>query len=206
MKIVRLDLIACGPFTDLSLDLGRGEEGLHLIYGPNEAGKSSALRALGYFLFGIPDRCDDHFLHPYQKLRIGGAIRTGAGTIIEAVRRKGRANTLRKPDDSLLDDSLWYEACGRISAGDFSRRFGIDHNALVEGGSEIVKGEGELAQILFTAGAGLASFRKIEEQVRDEANDLFKPGGGEAQDKPTSLKPQGRPEKASRASAPKRKI
>ena len=177
MKILRLDLIACGPFTDLSLDLGRGNEGLHLIYGPNEAGKSSALRAIGYFLFGIPDRCEDDFKHPYQKLRIGGALKTGNGRIIEAVRRKGRANTLRGPDDSLLDEALWHEACGRISAGDFSRRFGIDHNALIEGGSEIVKGEGELADVLFAAGAGLASFRKIEEQVGYEAGELFKPGG-----------------------------
>ena len=177
MKILRLDLIACGPFTDLKPDLSRGNEGLHLIYGPNEAGKSSALRAIGYFLFGIPDRCEDNFKHPYQKLRIGGALRTGSGRTIEAVRRKGRANTLRGPDDSLLDEALWHEACGRISAMDFSRRFGIDHNSLVEGGSEIVKGEGELADVLFAAGAGVASFRRIEEQVRDEANELFKPGG-----------------------------
>jgi uncharacterized protein YhaN len=177
MKIMRLDLIACGPFTDLSLDLGRGKEGVHLIYGPNEAGKSSALRALGYFLFGIPDRCEDDFKHPYQKLRIGGALRTGSGGIIEAIRRKGRANTLRAPDDSLLDEALWHEACGKISAAEFSRRFGIDHNALVQGGSEIVEGEGELADVLFSAGAGLASFRKIEELVREEANELFKPGG-----------------------------
>ncbi|MDR3568390.1 MAG: AAA family ATPase [Syntrophobacteraceae bacterium] len=177
MKILRLDLIACGPFTDISLDLSRGNEGLHLVYGPNEAGKSSALRALGYFLFGIPDRCRDDFQHPYQKLRIGGALQTGEGKIIEAVRRKGRVNTLRAPDGSLLDEALWHEACGRIAATDFSRRFGIDHTTLVEGGSELVKGEGELADVLFAAGAGVASFRKIEDQVRDEANDLFKPGG-----------------------------
>ncbi|MGC8491635.1 MAG: AAA family ATPase, partial [Syntrophobacteraceae bacterium] len=177
MKIMRLDLTACGPFTDVSLDLGRGKEGLHLIYGPNEAGKSSALRALGYFLFGIPERCEDVFKHTYQQLRIGGALRTGNGKTIEAVRRKGRANTLRAPDDSLLDETLWHEACGRISANEFSKRFGINHDALVAGGAEIVKGEGELADVLFAAGAGMASFRRIEEQVREEANELFKPGG-----------------------------
>ena len=45
MKILELALHAFGPFTDVVLDLSAGQEGLHLIYGPNEAGKSSALRA-----------------------------------------------------------------------------------------------------------------------------------------------------------------
>ena len=44
MKILNLHLIAYGPFSDGSLDLSGGSEGLHLIYGPNEAGKSAALR------------------------------------------------------------------------------------------------------------------------------------------------------------------
>ena len=44
MKILELALHAFGPFTDAVLDLSAGQEGLHLIYGPNEAGKSSALQ------------------------------------------------------------------------------------------------------------------------------------------------------------------
>ena len=46
MKLLRLDLLTYGPFTDQSLSLDAGDCGLHVIFGPNEAGKSSALRAL----------------------------------------------------------------------------------------------------------------------------------------------------------------
>ena len=42
MRIVELNLKAFGPFTDMNLDLSGGAEGLHIIYGPNEAGKSAA--------------------------------------------------------------------------------------------------------------------------------------------------------------------
>ena len=37
MKILTLNLRAFGPFTDAVLDLASGREGLHLVYGPNEA-------------------------------------------------------------------------------------------------------------------------------------------------------------------------
>ncbi len=53
MRIDRLDLIAYGPFSDKSLDLSDGAAGLHLIYGDNEAGKSTSLRALIAWLFGF---------------------------------------------------------------------------------------------------------------------------------------------------------
>ena len=46
MKILRLDLIAFGPFTETSLAFHGHTPGFHLVYGRNEAGKSSALRAL----------------------------------------------------------------------------------------------------------------------------------------------------------------
>ena len=49
MKIQKLFLHAFGPFTGTALDFS-GSTQLHLIYGPNEAGKSSALRAMADWL------------------------------------------------------------------------------------------------------------------------------------------------------------
>ena len=40
MKLVRLLLQAFGPFTNKVVDFSTGPTDLHLIYGPNEAGKS----------------------------------------------------------------------------------------------------------------------------------------------------------------------
>ena len=54
MRFRRLDLLAFGPFTDRTIDLAQGPPGLQLIYGLNEAGKSSLLRAIHGALFGIP--------------------------------------------------------------------------------------------------------------------------------------------------------
>jgi uncharacterized protein YhaN len=56
MRIHGLDMRAFGPFTDAVLDFGTPEPcDLHVIFGSNEAGKSSALRALKAWLFGFPD-------------------------------------------------------------------------------------------------------------------------------------------------------
>src|SRR4051812_47784447 len=107
MKILRLDLRAFGPFQDVALDLSGGDQGLHVIYGPNEAGKSTALRALRQMLFGIPMRTNDHFLvGQYEKLRAGGTLRHTDGSELAFLRRKGKNNLLQSPDDERpLDDS-----------------------------------------------------------------------------------------------------
>ncbi|MFW6143135.1 MAG: AAA family ATPase, partial [Desulfovermiculus sp.] len=64
MIIKDLYLHAFGPFTDARLDFGVSSPGLHVVYGPNESGKSSTLRALKAWLFGFPERTGDNFLHP----------------------------------------------------------------------------------------------------------------------------------------------
>lgn len=176
MKILQLDLIAFGPFSNLCLDLSKGREGLHLIYGPNEAGKSSTLRAIRNLLYGIPERTLDDFVHSYGKLRVGGSLQNSKGEVFRCVRRKGRGNTLRGSDDaSVVDESVLRTFLGGVDEQDFSKRFGIDHETLVRGGQEIVEGGGELASVLFSAGSGIANFRAIQEGLRSEMDSLFKP-------------------------------
>ena len=83
MRIDRLDLIAYGEFVEKSLDLSGGTMGLHIIYGDNEAGKSTSLRALSGLLFGIPARTTDNYLHRNQQLRVGAKLRLRNGSTLE---------------------------------------------------------------------------------------------------------------------------
>jgi uncharacterized protein YhaN len=175
MKILKIKLIAFGPFTRKVLDLAEGQEGLHIIYGPNEAGKSSALRALRQMFYGIPERSMDDFMHPYSKIRIGAVLRRSDGSILEFVRRKGRVNTLRAPDDTtVIDEALMRTFLGGVDRDLFATMFGIDHSDLVRGGEEIIRGGGEIGQVLFAAGSGISDLRKIQEKLQVEADALFK--------------------------------
>ncbi len=178
MKILRLDLRAFGPFSDRVLQPDAGKEGLHIIYGPNEAGKSSALRALRQMLFGIPARSSDDFIHPYGKMRIGGTLQKKDGSTLSFIRRKGRANTLRDAEDEKpLDEALLLSFLGGADENLFTLMFGIDHPALVQGGEEIIRGGGNIGQILFSAGSGISGFRTVQSDLQAEADSLFKPAG-----------------------------
>jgi len=178
MRIDELRLMAFGPFSDLALDLSGGLQGLHLIYGANEAGKSSALRALRYLLYGIPERSTDNFIHPYSKMRIGAAIRSSKGKVFEFVRRKGRINTLRTAnDDSFLEETDLQQYLSGVNADLFVTMFGIGHEDLVQGGQDIIRGGGDVGQLVFSAGAGIVNLREIQNEIQEKADQLFRPSG-----------------------------
>ncbi|MCU0979984.1 MAG: AAA family ATPase [Pirellulaceae bacterium] len=178
MRLLRLDLLAYGPFTGRSLPLDEGAFGLHLIFGPNEAGKSSALRALRCLLYGIPTQCPDAFEHSYQQLRIGAVLQDEAAESLHVIRRKGVKDTLRAGDDAAsVDPSRLARLLGGIDEAQFRLRFGIDHHELVRGGEDLVHGGGELGRALFAAGAGLADLGSVQAKLSEDAEALFKPGG-----------------------------
>ena len=152
MKLTTLNLKAVGPFTGVVLDLSAGEQGLHLIYGPNEAGKTSTLRALSHLLFGFPQRSADNFVHPNEQLRIGGTLRHSSGEELEIIRRRGNRNTLRGPDDSsVIADDCLARFMGGLNQDTFKTLFGIDHERLTQAGEEIRTGQGHLGEMLFAA-------------------------------------------------------
>ncbi|MCP5151893.1 MAG: AAA family ATPase [Chromatiales bacterium] len=177
MRFLSLHLRAFGRFTDARLDLSGGDAGLHVVLGRNEAGKSTMLRALRGLLFGIPERTTDAFLHPQPALRVGARLQTASGEVLECYRRKGRRDTLLDADDRPIPDSALGALLGGVDEALFVRLFGVDHEALVAGGKELLVERGREAEALFGAGVGSGGVRAVVTGLEDEARALFAPRG-----------------------------
>lgn len=179
MRIEELRLIACGPFTGTTLDFSEGEFGLHLVYGPNEAGKSSTLRALRYLLFGFPTQMkEDRFLHDYSKLRLAATLRREDGERLDFIRKKANKNPLLLADEKTpLSEEQLAAWRNHVDEAAFRLRFGLDHADLVQGGKAIVEGQGEVGAILFAAGSGIPQMQRVQGELAEEAGKLFSPRG-----------------------------
>jgi len=178
LKILALRLTAYGPFADTTIDFSDPATDFHLVFGPNEAGKSSALRALRHMLFGIPVRTGDNFRHPYAQLRIGARLAASDGRQIDFLRRKGQVRTLRTADDAaVLPDDALAPFLGGADRAIFEQMFAIGHEDLVRGGQEIVCGKGRIGEALFAAGAGLIRLQAVQQELEQNCAVLFKPGG-----------------------------
>ncbi len=179
MRFLRLDLRAFGPFADPPpLDLSGGDRGLHLILGPNEAGKSTTLRAIRHLLFGFPARTSDDHLTPYEKLRISAILRDERGEEVGFTRRKKIADSLWTfADDELIEPDALRPWLGALDESRFAELFSMDHDELVAGGRAIVEGKGSLGTILFAAGSGLARVDEVRKALDAEVEALFKPAG-----------------------------
>ena len=121
MILSRLDLKAFGRFTDVSIDLSAGPRRFHLIYGPNESGKSTSLRAITSLLFGMPQAAEDCFVHRTEQVRVGGLlIDPDSGTSLECVRRRGKKATLRDASDQdPIDEAQLESMLGGINRETF---------------------------------------------------------------------------------------
>lgn len=182
MKIARLYLKAYGAFSGRRLDFSDGPN-FHVIYGPNEAGKSTTLRALTGLLFGIDDRTADNFLHPHPQLRVGATLVTDQGSRLSVMRRKARKQTLFALDEEtgaeLTDQPLPEDAISRLlgglDEGLYRSLFGLDMEGLTRGSEALLAGKGEIGQSLFEAAAGMASLQQLLGQLDSEASALFRP-------------------------------
>jgi DNA repair protein SbcC/Rad50 len=185
MRLARLLLQAFGPFTDIVLDFAAGPSDLHLIYGPNEAGKSSALRAMTDLRFGIPRQSPDDFVHPSHRLRIAGLFIDTDGIPIGLVRRKGRGSTLARFDIATMepDPNLPIMGEHELALGgglercEFETLFGLNHARLRAGGNLLLKGEGELGSALFEASAGTRGITAILAALEADAKQIYNPHG-----------------------------
>ncbi|MBW1803270.1 MAG: AAA family ATPase, partial [Deltaproteobacteria bacterium] len=175
MRIKQLNLRAFGPFSDRVLDFSSEYPGLQIVYGPNEAGKSSCLRALNSLFFGIPVRTDDNFLHSYDQLLIGSRLQGEDGLELTFFRRKKKKADLFDENDNPLDSSILAPFLQGMEKELFESLYGIDHEALVRGGQDILDQKGDVGKAIFAAGAGLTSLHRVLDELEKEGDDLFRP-------------------------------
>lgn len=175
MRLERLVLERFGHFSGAELDLSAPEVRLHVVFGPNEAGKSTALQAIGDLLFGIDVRTPYGFRHGYDSLRIGAEIRAADGRTLGFRRRKGAKNTLLDPEDKPLPETALAAFLGGADRRLFEGLFGLNQEGLRAGGQDMLAARGDLGRMLFEAGSHIRGLGAVRGKLEEEAGALFAP-------------------------------
>ena len=145
MRLERLRLIAFGSFTGAEIALA--PDRLNVVFGSNEAGKSTTLRAIEALLYGFEARTQDDHVHEAARLRVGGALSTKAGARFELARRKGRKDTvLDASKGEPIDDGPLLAMLGGVGREAFRNVHGLDHDRLRAGGQNLLEGDGQVHQ------------------------------------------------------------
>jgi len=176
MRLRRLDLIRYGKFTDRTIDFGpKPESGpdLHIVFGLNEAGKSTALSGYLDLLFGIEERSRYNFLHEYSAMRIGGVLEfDGAEHVF--TRTKQRNNSLLNVMGQRVSEVAITAHLAGLSRDAYATMFSLDDETLEAGGKSILESRGDLGKLLFTASAGLGRATDILTALEAEADGLYR--------------------------------
>jgi uncharacterized protein YhaN len=178
MKIQQLHINRFGHFYEY--DLPFPGDGLQVIYGPNEAGKTTLLEFLRGLLFDFPSRT------PYDFGGQGGEIAGVAtlelrnGQVCELRRRKGNKNKVTiKLDGQLtnIDDAGWLRMLDKADRNLFESVFAFGLADLSQGESSLKHESLQSALFGGSLGGGVNSPDKVIAELTREADDLFKKGG-----------------------------
>lgn len=176
MRLRRLDLTRYGKFTDYSIDFGEhvaGTPDLHIVYGLNEAGKSTSLSAYLDLLFGIEERTKYGFLHHGKAMEIGACLEFD-GQAHEFKRVKQRSNSLLNGQGQPVNEALLSVPLAGLTRDAYRMMFSLDDQTLEDGGNAILESKGDLGELLFSASAGLAGISSILEAAITEADGIFR--------------------------------
>jgi uncharacterized protein YhaN len=184
MRLASLHLRAYGPFERAVLDLDAPRAGLQIVHGPNERGKSTALRAIGALLFGFAPRTEDAFGRDYAALRVGAVVEDG-GRRLALMRRKGTQRTLFEFDpasgeerpDRTVEQAVVDGLLGGVDAARFAAMHALGSDQLRLGGRTLLDSGSELGATLFEAAGGVPRLRAVAAALKAEADALFLPNG-----------------------------
>jgi uncharacterized protein YhaN len=172
MRFAELELIKYGRFEGHALSFPHNHPDLHIVFGPNEAGKSTTMAAISDLLFGFPHITPYDFRFDKQLLKVGALLQAD-GIDLVCRRKKGRVGTLLDGHDRVLDDGALTALLAGYSGESFQRMFSLDHGRLREGGRAILQAKDDIGQAIFAAGSGLVGIAALVEGLEEEAKEIW---------------------------------
>ena len=180
MKIRSLEIEHFGLFSGRDFDFSN--HGLQLIYGPNEAGKSTLLQLIREVLFGFPLRNPYSFAEHVGEMAAVATIEMADGTTARFRRRKGRVKAVvgeileggRQDDGRPIDAADLSRLLGGASVELFQNVFGFSLAELSAGEQSLQ--HARLSEALYGGAlGGLAGFRQVLDDLEKEHEKLFSP-------------------------------
>lgn len=175
MRIGSIHIDAFGEFMDCSYP--PLERPLTVVYGPNEAGKTTLLAFIRHVLFGFPhgNTRDNRYMIE-EAGRHGGRLQitTDDDARYTIDRQRGRAAagtvTVTADDGTALDAADLPRLMGHASRQMFESIFTFDLDELA---SFNVAGDAEIASRLYGAGAGVARLPNVLRDTEQARNAIF---------------------------------
>jgi len=172
MRFAELHLDRYGHFEDRRLPFPVGACDFHMVYGANEAGKSTTLAAIADLLFGFPLRSPFNFRFDYPLLRVGAVLEED-GQRLACRRRKTRDHSLVDAADQPLDEGRLSALLHGLTRDSFATGFSLDQAGLRRGGAAMVQASDDLGQALFAAGSGLTDIAAVQTALDRELDAIW---------------------------------
>ena len=169
MRLAHLKLTRYGRFTDAELAFPLGEADFHVVYGPNEAGKSTVRNAVTDLLYGLPPRTPYAFRHQYPELLLQAILQSGQEAW-EVARKKSQRDSLTFVGGGAVTAPELHRFIGPTDRAFFERMFALDHARMVEGGHQMLDSGSDLGKMLFQAASGFSALHKVRDTMRGEAD------------------------------------
>ena len=171
MQLQKLELHSFGSYTETVIPFGPG---LTILYGPNEAGKTTLLEAIRTLFFGLASPKRLNWYDNWTAYRLTATAAVDRDRTVEFT----RTNRTSKPVEGRVaengddfDEAALHKALS-VSRAQYRSLFGFSQAELADG--ERALAEDNLRDVIFGGGTGsLSRFRKLEESLKKQADELM---------------------------------
>lgn len=174
MKLQTLEIENFGIFAHQHLELSTR---FQLIYGPNEAGKSTLLELVRQALFGFAHQNRYAFAAHMGEIAATATVELDDSRRAHIRRRKGRKNTVVgqfEPTGDPIDEQEWRRLLGDASLEVYRNVFGFSLEEL-QAGEQSLK-SAKLNEALFGGAlGGLMNLQAMQTKLRAERDEWYKP-------------------------------